>query len=322
MVCKNELEADALFCGYCGRRTRKRSDSVVGTVIDDQYRIEEKIAAGGFGAIYCATHLPSGAKVALKLLHADFTHEPKLAARFRRESTALSQLRSPHTVVTYERGEARDGTLYIAMELLHGESLLQRLQHARRLPWREVLRIMRAVCLSLGEAHACGIVHRDLKPANIHLGYDDLVKVVDFGVAKVLPWSKLDEDTELTLAGQTVGTLEYMAPEQLMGGECDARTDLYALGVVAYEMITGRRPFAEAVNAPMLITALHTQLAPAPSSVYGAVPPAADEILLRCLARDPADRFATTEELIAALDRALTSLRLLAVPMTTFPCVV
>jgi serine/threonine-protein kinase len=305
--CKGELEDDALFCGYCGKRTRTRRDSVIGTLIDNAYRIDEKIAHGGFGAIYRATHVASGATLALKVLHADFADDPALAGRFLRESKALAKLKNPHTVVTYERGEAPDGTLYIAMELLRGESLLDRFKRKGPLHWRDVLAIMRAVCSSLAEAHAHGIVHRDLKPANIFLaGENDFVKVLDFGVAKVLPWSNLDDGSEFTLAGQAVGTLEYMAPEQLAGaGDCDARTDIYALGVVAFEMLTGRRPFAEASTAAAMITALYTQPAPVPSMVR-AVPGPVDQLILRCLEREVGDRYANVAELVGAIDRILS----------------
>jgi eukaryotic-like serine/threonine-protein kinase len=303
-TCNGDLEANVLFCGYCGRRTRVRRDAAIGSVIDETYRLDEKLAEGGFGAIYRATHLASGSALALKILHADFAADSQLAGRFLRESKALARLRNPHTVVTYERGEARDGTLYIAMELLRGESLLQRFTRLGPLAWPEVLAIMRAVASSLREAHELGIVHRDLKPANIHL--DGGVKVLDFGVAKLLPWSGMDDGNELTLTGQAVGTLEYMAPEQLCGSACDARTDIFALGVVAYEMITGRRPFAEARNAPSLITALFTQTA-APPSQFANAPAHVDELLLRCLERDAADRFANVVELADAIDRILVA---------------
>ena len=306
LSCKQELEVDAKFCGHCGRRTRRRCDSMIGSLVDDTYRIDEKLASGGFGAIYRATHIPSGTVLALKVLHADFAGQPALAGRFLRESKALAQLRNRHTIVTYERGEARDGTLYIAMELLRGESLQARLARCGTLGWKSVLAIMRAVCSSLAEAHAHGIIHRDLKPANIFLCAGDFVKVLDFGVAKVLPWSAIDDGAELTLAGQAVGTLEYMAPEQLSGGVCDARTDIYALGVVAYEMLTGRRPYADATNAASLITALFTQNPQAPS-MLGKVPAGVDELVLRCLERECADRYASVDELAAVLDRMLAT---------------
>jgi serine/threonine protein kinase len=296
------LEVYALWCGVCGRRTRLRRDARNGSVLDDTYRIDAKLAAGGFGVVYRATHLRSGLELALKVLHADFAANDTIAARFRREARALANLHDAHTVVTFERGELRDGTLFIAMELLRGDTLLERFRASGPLPWRQVLEILRAACSSLG-----GIVHRDLKPANIHLGADDFVKVLDFGVAKVLPGSDLEEATELTLVGQTIGTLEYMTPEQLIGAVCTPRSDIYALGVVGFEMICGRRPFPDAANPASLITALLTESPPAPSS-FAPVPEAVDRLLLRCLERDPAYRFANVVDLAAAIDRALDSI--------------
>ena len=305
-TCNGKLEAEALYCGYCGRRTRVRRESANGTIVDGTYRIDEPLATGGFGTIYRATHLPSGTAVALKVLHADVATDAAIAARFERESKALARLKSPHTIVTYARGEARDGTMYIAMELLRGESLEARLRRGP-LPWRQALRVARAVCESLGEAHALGIVHRDLKPANIFLvGEEAFVKVLDFGVAKVLPWSDVDGD-QLTLVGEAVGTLEYMAPEQLVGAPCDARTDIYALGVVAYEMVTGQRPFPEASNAPMMVMALYLQQPAVPSTIRAGLPGTVDAVLLHCLARDPESRYQNVDELAIAIDRALAT---------------
>jgi serine/threonine-protein kinase len=302
--CLGELEADAAFCGHCGRRTRRRGDSAIGTVVDNKYRIDSKIAVGGFGAIYRATNVANGVDVALKVLHADLANDASLAGRFLRESKTLGRLKCPHTVVTYERGEASDGTLYIAMELLEGESLLERVKKTGPMPWRDALGIMRAVCMSLAEAHEMGIIHRDLKPANIHIGKNGVVKVLDFGVAKLLSWSSLDDGKQYTLAGQSVGTLEYMAPEQIAGDECDATTDIFALGVVVYELVTGRRPFAEARDPASLITALLTERPPIPSQTRR-VPGAVDQLLLRCLERDQENRFINVNELIATIDRIL-----------------
>jgi eukaryotic-like serine/threonine-protein kinase len=209
--CTIDLDQDATYCGLCGRRVRARRGTLVGTRLNDRYRIDAKIAEGGFGAIYRATHV-DGHEVALKVLHADLASDPSLAARFRREGATLASLRDPHTVATYELGEAPDGTLYIAMELLHGESLLDRFQTRGPLPWRRVLEIVRAVCSSLAEAHGLGIVHRDLKPANIHLADNDFVKLLDFGIAKVQRPSDIRlsdslSGAELTRAGQAIGTL-------------------------------------------------------------------------------------------------------------------
>ncbi len=306
--CARPLAADTAFCGYCGQRLSSR-DPLVGTLLDGRYQIDAKIAAGGFGTIYRATHTSSGRQVALKVLHEQLSHDASVSARFRREAVAMSSLCDPHTVTTYELGEDSDGTRFIAMELLHGESLADRFTACGSLHWRTVLSILRSVCSSLGEAHALGIVHRDLKPANIFLCQQptpDYVKVLDFGIAKILHGSNMDDGSELTRAGQMIGTLEYMSPEQLIGGELDGRTDIYTLGIVAYEMITGRRPFAEAGNAPALITALFTQTAPAPSMLVR-VPAQVDQLLLRCLERDPPERFANVTELAAAIDRILAA---------------
>src|SRR5262249_49333991 len=154
-----------------------------------------------------------------------------------------------------------DGTLYIVMELLRGESLFERFRTRGPLPWQRMVAIARAVCSSLAEAHALGIVHRDLKPTNIHLepgpGGDDVVKVLDFGIAKILRDSGFDS-AELTNAGQMIGTLDYMSPEQMVGGECTATSDIYTLGVVMYEMIAGKRPFHDVNSAAAALAAALT----------------------------------------------------------------
>ncbi|MGN6110988.1 MAG: protein kinase domain-containing protein [Kofleriaceae bacterium] len=310
-TCTASLEPGAAFCGLCGARVRGRRDSLTGAVLDGRFLIDAKIAAGGFGAIYRATYLPSGAPVALKVLHADLALDRNLAARFRREAAALACLRDEHTVRMYELGEAPDGTLFLAMELLTGHSLLDEFRAGGPLPWRRVATIVAGACHSLAEAHARGIVHRDLKPANIHLeqrgGERDFAKVLDFGIAKFLDGSECDDGAELTRIGQAIGTIEYMSPEQIVGGACDGRSDLYTLGVVAYEMITGRRPFADATGPTSLLTAVMTR-APAPlASLLRAerLPPELDAILQRCLARDPDARFASAGELGEAFARLL-----------------
>jgi serine/threonine-protein kinase len=323
-TCSARLPDDGTaFCGTCGAHTSKRRDSLTGLLFDGRYRIEAKLAAGGFGSIYRATHVSTGARVALKVLHPDLASDPTLNARFRREAAVMASLHDPHTIETYEHGQATDGTLYIAMELLTGQSLQAELRTQGPLPWWRMLAIMRGVCSSLIEAHALGIVHRDLKPANIHLehrnGKPDFVKVLDFGIVKVLgnaglaglggPGGDDDDDDEsaITRVGQAIGTLEYMSPEQIVGGEIDRRTDLYTLGVVAFEMITGRRPFADAAGPTSLMTALMTREPVAPSTMFhrGGLPEAVDRLILRCLASDPEQRFADASELADAIDEAL-----------------
>ena len=299
-------EADAAFCGNCGASVRARRVTLVGAILDERYRVDSKIAEGGFGTIYRATHTASGLDVALKVLHADLATDGSLATRFRREAACLERLHDPHTVACYEVGEAPDGTLYIAMELLAGQSLHDRMLASGRIGWRTALSIVRDACSSLAEAHELGIIHRDLKPANIHLGTNDHVKVLDFGIARIAN-SEVDDGNELTRMGQMIGTLEYMAPEQVLGGACDSRSDIYQLGILAYEMITGQRPFAGAANPTSLITSLLTQTPPAPSTMFcgTCLPQEVDRLILRCLEREPEHRFPSVHRLVDAIDAAL-----------------
>ena len=280
------------------------ADPLVGSILGGRYRIEVPLAAGGFGAIYHATDLTEGRDVALKVLHGKLAADPGVTARFRREAEALANLRDPHTITAYEFGEALDGTLFIAMELLEGQSLHEKFRETGPLPWRRVVTIARAVCGSLAEAHALGIVHRDLKPANIHLerrGDDrDFVKVLDFGIAKILQTSTLDS-SDLTNAGQMIGTFDYMAPEQMVGGTCTGQSDIFTLGVVMYEMICGQRPFGDPQTTAAMLAALFSTT-PAPLSSRSDAPVELDRIVARCLERDPDDRFADVGELAAALE--------------------
>ena len=283
------------------------NDPLVGQVVDRRYRVEFRLAAGGFGAIYRAVHVINGRAVALKILHENLASEPDVVARFRREASALAQLRSPHTVTAYDFGETAEGMLYIAMELLQGESLYERYSALGPIPWRRMLVIARKVCSSLSEAHALGIIHRDLKPTNIHLeqrGTDlDYVKVLDFGIAKILHGSTLDNQ-DLTRTGQMVGTFDYMAPEQMVGGQTSGQSDIYTLGIVIYEMITGERPFGNPSTPAAMLTAM-LSITPPPLSNYVDVPDDLDSLVARCLERDVDARFADVIELGDEIERLL-----------------
>ncbi|HEX3759356.1 MAG TPA: serine/threonine-protein kinase [Kofleriaceae bacterium] len=289
------------------RTVVERRDALIGEVFDRRFRIEARIAAGGFGAIYRATHVKSGQPLALKVLHANLTHDAGVAARFRREGAALTRLRDPHTITAYELGEAPDGLLYIVMELLRGESLYERFRARGPLPWSKMIAIARAVCSSLIEAHALGIIHRDLKPTNIHLEPDgpdeDFVKVLDFGIAKIMHDSDIDS-SELTHAGQMIGTLDYMSPEQMVGGMCDATSDIYTLGIVMYEMIAGRKPFDDANSAAAALAAVLTTTPPR-LAIQAVVPAEVDRVVMRCIERQYGDRYQSALELAAALDEIL-----------------
>lgn len=292
------------------RTVVERVDPLVGAVLAGRYRLEFRLASGGFGAIYRARHVSSNLELAVKVVHARLANDPGIAARFRREGETLTTLRSQHTIAAYEFGETPNGMLFIVLELLRGVNLFERFRAHGPIPWPRMAGIARGVCDSLAEAHAHGVVHRDLKPTNLHLekvGDDeDFVKVLDFGIAKILQSSSLDR-SDLTTAGLMIGTLDYMAPEQMLGGEITGATDLYTLGIVIYEMIAGVRPFG-AANTPA--AALAASLAnPAPLSSRAIIPAELDRIVMRCLARETADRYATADELAADLDRLVAGRR-------------
>ena len=219
-------------------------ETLVGRVLNHRYEVGEKIGEGGFGAVFRGKQLATGRPVALKILHPHNVSDETIVARFRREAEACSKLRDPHTVTTYDFDETPDGILYLAMELLRGNSLHHVQKTHGPLPTARVLRIMDQVAASLFEAHGNGIVHRDMKPENVFIETRegaDHVKVLDFGIAKVM--SDERPVPALTAVGQTLGTLEFMSPEQLRGQALDGRSDLYALGMMAYEMLTGGLPF-------------------------------------------------------------------------------
>jgi len=282
----------------------ERADPLVGSIFDRRFHVDERIAAGGFGAIYRATHIKSGHRIALKVLLPSLAQDLGVVARFRREGDTLTTLRNPHTIIAYELGEAADRTLFIVMELLYGESLFERYKANGPLPWRRMAKIAREVCESLEEAHALGIVHRDLKPTNIHLeqqGDDrDYVKVLDFGIAKILGAGAAD----LTNAGQMIGTIDYMSPEQMLGGSVTGQTDIYTLGIVMYEMIAGCMPFGESLTAAQALSAV-MKSKPQPLYLRAPVPEDLDRIVMRCLERETSRRYQTVRELRDDLERLL-----------------
>ncbi|TMQ22584.1 MAG: hypothetical protein E6J91_01140 [Deltaproteobacteria bacterium] len=297
-----------------GKARGKSGDDVyLGQVLNNRFKVESKIGEGGFGAVYRGVQLATGRKVALKLLHPDMTKDDNLVARFRREGMVLCNLRDAHTITTYDFDQTPDGTLYIAMELLEGKSLHQVFHEEAPLDWKRVFKILTEMCSSLAEAHTQGIVHRDLKPENIYLesrpGNPEFVKILDFGIAKVMRGETIDpQSPQLTATGQTLGTLEYMSPEQLMGKPLDGRSDVYALGVLAYEMITGRLPFPDAKGPAGLITAQLKQTPAPPSQAcpQAALPRAADRVILRCLEKDKNNRYPDVSALAVALQEVIT----------------
>ena len=295
------------------KRPKTSDDVYLGQVLNNRFKVESKIGEGGFGAVYRGVQLATGRKVALKLLHPDMTKDDNLVARFRREGMVLCNLRDAHTITTYDFDQTPSGTLYIAMELLEGKSLHQVFHEEAPLDWKRVFKILTEMCSSLAEAHAQGIVHRDLKPENIYLetrpGNPEFVKILDFGIAKVMRGETIDpQSPQLTATGQTLGTLEYMSPEQLMGKPLDGRSDVYALGVLAYEMITGRLPFPDAKGPAGLITAQLKQTPMPPSQACPAamLSRSADRAILKCLEKDKNNRYPDVSALAIALQEVIS----------------
>ena len=215
-------------------------------LIGGRYRVVREIAAGGMGTVYEAQHALSKKSVALKIMHRELAADANLVARFRREGEVLIKLRDRHIVETYEVGETPEGLPFIAMELLEGEPLLRLFHLHVKMAWHRVFAVARAICRALGHAHAVGIIHRDLKPGNVFITKDGGVKVLDFGIAKIVERPvPLDDaltsitSTGLTSAGAVLGTPEHMSPEQCQGARLDFRSDVYACGILLYQLDVG-----------------------------------------------------------------------------------
>ena len=289
-----------------------------GQVLDGKYRLDSLLAEGGMGAVYRATHVMLGKTVAIKLIRSAIVASPEIVRRFQREARAATALNHPNIVSVYDLGQTTDGTLYIAMEYIDGPSLKTLIQAGRPIPLTRTIAILRQVASALSTAHRHNIIHRDLKPHNIMLteGLDgsEVAKLVDFGIAKTF-----DESTQLTNVGSALGTPYYMSPEQIEGRVVDARSDIYALGIILYEMLVGEVPFADQSTPAVLVKQLKERPV-RPSLRNAAVPPSLEAIALRCLEKDPEQRFQSADAFAAALNEAAATLNAVAgdvtLPMT------
>ncbi len=285
------------------RGVTEPSDPLIGTVLADRYRILARLGGGGMGSIYRGEHLTLGRPVAIKVLAPQLARDPKLVERFLREARAAAAIDHEHTVEIEDVDQLADGGAFFVMELLEGRDLARVLRAEGRLAWPRAREIVIQVCRALAAAHAAGIIHRDMKPANVFLisrrGTDDFVKIIDFGIAKV------EDGPRLTRAGMILGTAGYMAPEQITGEPVDARTDVYALCCVLFELLCGRPPFV----ADDHMQVLAAQVRQPPPRLHELAPeldlPGELELLLqRGLAKLPEHRFPD----VLALERAITAI--------------
>jgi eukaryotic-like serine/threonine-protein kinase len=275
------------------------SDTLIGTVFDGRYRIIRKLGAGGMADVYLAEDQELGRRVAIKILNDRHAADDSFIERFRREAKNAAGLSHPNIVSIYDRGEA-EGTYYIAMEFLDGRSLKELIVGRGPAPIKTAIDYARQILAAVGFAHRHGIVHRDIKPHNVLVGSEGRLKVTDFGIAR-------SGASQMTEVGSIIGTAQYLSPEQARGAPVDQTSDLYSVGVVLFEMLTGQVPFTG--DTPLEIAMKHLSEVPKPpSELRPEVPHDLDSVVLRALAKDPPERYQGADEMDADLARVLEGL--------------
>jgi serine/threonine-protein kinase len=304
--CDRSYDATVKICPADGTRLvdlSRPADPMIGRQIDGRFTIKERLGAGGMGVVYRAWQASVGREVAIKVISPRPGDDSSTAKRFLREAKLASQLSQPNIVMVIDFGATEDGTLYLAMELLRGRTLSQVYRKEGAFTPKRVLRVVSQLCDALESAHKAGIVHRDLKPANVMILDEppgrDFVKVLDFGLAKALEHD--GENTTLTQSDRVVGTPSYMAPEVITGAPAGPRSDLYSVGVMLFEMLTKRLPYA-APNANVML-AKHAY-APIPE-LGDEVPPQVAYVVRKLLAKSPDQRYASVAEVRDALEAAV-----------------
>ncbi|HEY3578643.1 MAG TPA: Stk1 family PASTA domain-containing Ser/Thr kinase [Gaiellaceae bacterium] len=284
------------------------SDSLIDTLFDGRYRIQRKLGAGGMADVYLAEDQELGRRVAIKILNGRHANDAQFIERFRREAKNAAALNHPNIVSIYDRGNAED-TYYIAMEFLDGRTLKELIVSRGAAPINVAIEYARQILSALRFAHRHGIVHRDIKPHNVLVDSEGRVKVTDFGIARA-------GTSQMTETGSIVGTAQYLSPEQARGGEVDQRSDLYSLGIVLYELLTGKTPFDG--DTPVEIAMKHLSNAPKPpSKLRPDIPAELDMVVLRALAKNPDDRYQSADEMEADLERVARGARVSAATVDT-----
>ncbi|MCO4763626.1 MAG: serine/threonine protein kinase [Myxococcales bacterium] len=288
-------------------KQKESKDQMLGKVIGGRYRVTHVIGQGGFGAVYKCTHTATGDTLAIKVLRTDVADNLDVVARFRMEAKATSRLKHPNTVRVFDFGQMDDGNLFLAMEFLDGRTLTDLMRKEGPLEPERLVHVGLQVLKSLSEAHSKGLVHRDLKPDNIFVqnihGEPDFVRVLDFGIAKSLTADKQD----ITSTGAVIGTPKYMSPEQARGQTVDQRTDLYSLGIMLFEGVSGTPPFMAETPLAMILRRVTEDPPRVHDNIALPTPIGLCDAILKSLARNPDDRYETADEMAAALTAAMKS---------------
>lgn len=302
-ACEQRVASGIKFCPSCGTpivHAPNGTDEWIGRIVAGKYRVEELVGEGGMGQVFRATQLSLDKAIVLKVLRRSLLSDARTVARFQREAKAASRLNHPNAIGIIDFGQDSDDSLYIAMEYVPGKDLHQILTEDGPIPERRLIKIAAQVLGALTDAHAVGVIHRDLKPENIMVeqrrDQTDFVKVLDFGIAKLQETSG-SEGQALTRAGFVCGTPEYMSPEQASGSEIDARSDLYSVGVILYQCLTGVLPFD--AESPVALASMHLTTEPVPPREKNPKIHCSDgleKLILRAMAKDPADRPQSAEQ--------------------------
>src|SRR5438046_2939456 len=308
-VCHEKYDDSLSFCPTDGEVLEEDPSALIGKQLDGQYQVEALLGKGGMGAVYRARHILLGDRVAIKLLPPEMRSNTEWLRRFQREGQAARRFRHPNAVTVYDLRTSADGTIYLVMEYVEGNTIDAEMRKRGKFSPADAVAMLDPIMSVLNAAHAMGVVHRDLKPENIMIGKPStggppVVKLLDLGIAKLREVAGAEKtgNTNLTIAGQMLGTPYYMSPEQWGelpedgNSEIDGRADIYSLGVVMYEIITGRRPFA-GMTLPELRRE-HIQVTPPPlHEVVAEVPEAFSRAISRAMAKDRSHRQETAGEL-------------------------